>query len=93
MKRRRHTPEQIVRKLREADRLLGEGQTLPEVVKGVGGVRGHVSPLAGALRRHRSTQRHAWLVAGVAALGPLGAWATVTWSSPGFCGPRRSSSH
>src|SRR5438309_5157408 len=33
MKNRRHTPEQIVRKLREADRLLGEGQELPEVVK------------------------------------------------------------
>ena len=33
MKRRRHTPEQIVRKLREADRLLGEGQELPEVLK------------------------------------------------------------
>ncbi len=27
MKRRRHTPEQVVRKLREADRLLGEGRT------------------------------------------------------------------
>jgi hypothetical protein len=25
MKRRRHTPEQIVRKLREADRMLAEG--------------------------------------------------------------------
>ncbi len=33
MKKRRHTPEQIVRKLREADRLLGEGQELAEVVK------------------------------------------------------------
>ena len=33
MKRRRHTPEQIVRKLREADRLLGEGMALPEVTK------------------------------------------------------------
>ena len=33
MKRRRHTPEQVVRKLREADRLLGEGQELPEVCK------------------------------------------------------------
>ena len=33
MKRRRHTPEQIVRKLREADRLLGEGLELPEVTK------------------------------------------------------------
>ena len=35
MKGRRHTPEQVVRKLREADRLLGEGQELPEVVKGL----------------------------------------------------------
>jgi hypothetical protein len=26
MKRRRHTPEQVIRKLREADRLLAEGQ-------------------------------------------------------------------
>src|ERR1700729_2047276 len=33
MSRRRHTPEQIVRKLREADRLLGEGGELPEVIK------------------------------------------------------------
>lgn len=32
MSRRRHTPEQIVRKLREADRLLGEGTQLPEVM-------------------------------------------------------------
>ena len=33
MKQRRHTPEQIVRKLREADRLLGEGREGPEVAK------------------------------------------------------------
>ena len=33
MKRRRHTPEQVVRKLREADRMLGEGQDLAEVSK------------------------------------------------------------
>jgi putative transposase len=33
MKQRRHTPEQIVRKLREADRLLAEGQDVPEVAK------------------------------------------------------------
>jgi transposase-like protein len=33
MKRRRHTPEQIVRKLREADRLLAEGSEVPEVAK------------------------------------------------------------
>ena len=33
MKGRKHTPEQIVRKLREADRLLGEGQVLAAVTK------------------------------------------------------------
>ena len=33
MSRRRHTPEQVVRKLREADRLLSEGMELPEVWK------------------------------------------------------------
>jgi hypothetical protein len=32
--RRRHTPEQIIRKLREADRLLGEGQGVPEAAGG-----------------------------------------------------------
>ncbi len=33
MKRRRHTPEQIIRKLREAERMLGEGETIPGVAK------------------------------------------------------------
>jgi putative transposase len=33
LKRRRHTPEQIIRKLREADRLLAEGHEVPEVAK------------------------------------------------------------
>lgn len=33
MKRRRHTPEQIIRKLREAERMLAEGQTIPAVAK------------------------------------------------------------
>ena len=36
MKRRRHTPEQIIRKLREAERLLGEGKTIPEAAKDLG---------------------------------------------------------
>ena len=35
MQRRRHTPEQVVRKLREAERLLAEGKTIPEVAKGL----------------------------------------------------------
>ncbi len=33
MKRRRHTPEQIIRKLREAERMLAEGAEVPEVAK------------------------------------------------------------
>jgi transposase-like protein len=33
MKRHRHTPEQIVRKLREGERLLNEGQDLAEVLR------------------------------------------------------------
>jgi transposase-like protein len=35
VKGRRHTPEQIVRKLREVERLLGEGQTIAEAAKQV----------------------------------------------------------
>ncbi len=33
MKGRRHTPEQVVRKLREADRLLGEGESTEAVCR------------------------------------------------------------
>ena len=33
MKRRRHTPEQVIRKLREADRMLSEGRSIGEVAK------------------------------------------------------------
>jgi putative transposase len=33
MKRRRHTPEQVVRKLREADRMLAEGADLALVCR------------------------------------------------------------
>ena len=36
MKRRRRTPEQIVRKLRESERMLGEGKTIPEAAKELG---------------------------------------------------------
>lgn len=34
--RRRHTPEQIIRKLREAEKLQAEGQTIPEIAKALG---------------------------------------------------------
>ena len=33
MARRRHTPEQIIRKLREADRLLGDGAAIADVAR------------------------------------------------------------
>ena len=33
VKRRRHTPEQIVRKLREADRLLAEARDVADVAR------------------------------------------------------------
>lgn len=33
MKRHRHTPEQVVRKLREGDRLLNDGKDLTEVLR------------------------------------------------------------
>ena len=36
MQRRRHTPEQIIRKLREAERLIGQGRTIPEAAKELG---------------------------------------------------------
>ena len=36
MKRKKHTPEQIVRKLREADVALAGGETVTEISKGLG---------------------------------------------------------
>jgi transposase-like protein len=33
MKRRRHTPEQIIRKLAEGDKLLAEGRSIEEVAR------------------------------------------------------------
>ena len=36
MKGRRHTPEQIVRKLHDADRLIVEGKTMAVVLKQLG---------------------------------------------------------
>ena len=36
MKRTRHTPEQIIRKLREADAELAKGTAIPEICKALG---------------------------------------------------------
>ena len=35
-KRKRHSPEQIVKHLREAERMLGEGKTVTQVCKRIG---------------------------------------------------------
>lgn len=43
MKRHRHTPEQIVRKLREGERLLDEGKDITEVVRRAPGIAGGLS--------------------------------------------------
>ena len=56
MKRRRHTPEQIIRKLREAERMLAEGSDVAEVAKALDdahdpGAGRAPRPPAGAARR------------------------------------------
>ena len=53
MKRRRHTPEQIIRKLREADRLLAEGKEIAEIAKTL-----EVSEATYRPRRHRPHPPH-----------------------------------
>ena len=45
MKPRGHTPEQIIRKLREAERMLGEGKTIPEAPRELG-ISGMKAPAA-----------------------------------------------
>ena len=44
--RKRHTPEQVVRKLTEADRLLAEGKDTAAVCRELGCLRSDVSPVA-----------------------------------------------
>jgi hypothetical protein len=51
MARRRHTPEQIVRQLREADRLLGEGAGRRCGGPAPGGFGADLSPVAQSVRR------------------------------------------
>ena len=51
MKRKRHTPEQIVRKLREGDRMLNEGTDLTEVLRHLEVSESQLEPVARAVRR------------------------------------------
>lgn len=55
MKRHRHTPEQIVRKLREGERLLNEGRDITEVVRHL---EPPAPPLVSGLTRHAHPLRH-----------------------------------
>ena len=58
MARRRHTPEQIVRKLKEADRMLNEGPTWRRSPP-LPGDRDDLSPLAEPVRRDEGRRRQA----------------------------------
>ncbi len=51
MARRRHTPEQTIRKLREGEKLLKEGKNIDEVCKALGGVGPDLASLGGPVRR------------------------------------------
>jgi hypothetical protein len=46
MTRKRHSPEQVVRKLMAANRLLAEGKDTAAVCRELGVLRGHLSPVA-----------------------------------------------
>ncbi len=57
MKRRRHTPEQIIRKLAEGEKLLGEGKTHRGGLPAPRDHRVDLAPLAEPVRRHEGRRR------------------------------------
>ncbi len=56
MKQRRHTPEQVIRKLAEGEKLLAEGKTIEEV-SASRDRRSNLAPLAKPVRRHEGRRR------------------------------------
>ena len=50
MKERHHTPEQVIRKLAEGEKLLAEGQSLDEVCRHPRDRRLDLAPLAQTVR-------------------------------------------
>lgn len=56
---KRHSPEQIVRKLRQADDLLASGASIPELVRGTLRERGDLPPLQKPLRWDESERDQA----------------------------------
>ena len=59
MKQRRHTPEQVIRKLAEADKLLAQGKTIEEVCSAPRDLRTDLPSLAQPIRRDEGRRRQA----------------------------------
>ena len=57
--RKRHTPEQVVRKLTQADRMLAEGKDVAEVCRELQVSRADVLPVAQPVRRAEGRRREA----------------------------------
>ena len=58
-RRRRHTPDQIIRKLAEGNKLLAGGSRTQRGVPAPGDRRVDLAPLAGPVRRHEGQRRQA----------------------------------
>ena len=52
MGRKRYTPEQIIRLLRQSEVLSSEGRNLPEICREIGGNNKHLLPLEEGIRRY-----------------------------------------
>jgi transposase-like protein len=64
MARRRHTPEQVIRKLREADRLLAEGADIADVARDLEVSEQTYHRWRAARRAWLATRRVLWGLAG-----------------------------
>src|SRR5882757_3722845 len=58
-KRKRHTPEQVIAKLREAEAMLASGKSVAQGLPGAGGQRGDLSPLEERVRRDEGRRAQA----------------------------------
>ncbi|MCH7519577.1 MAG: transposase [Candidatus Dadabacteria bacterium] len=52
MARKRYTPEQIIRHLKQAEVLFSQGRSVSEICREIGGNREHLLPLAEGIRRY-----------------------------------------
>ena len=59
MARRRHKPEQIIRKLRQPDRLLGEGADISDAARHLEVSEATYQSVAEPVRRHEGRRRQA----------------------------------